>query len=133
MQDKRIVLPGKVLDNVDPLMLGRVRIEPQTKLENQSVPTKPDGSPKSVGDYAWTSEDPFIFIPLLPYYVNQVPKENEYVNLIYYDNRERLDANKFYIQGPITRPQNNFKEDWTRRVAEYNPTTVMKKFNEVFL
>jgi hypothetical protein len=90
MQDKRIVLPGKVLDNVDPLMLGRVRIEPQTKLENQSVPTKPDGSPKSVGDYAWTSEDPFIFIPLLPYYVNQVPEVGEYVNIIYSTRIEPL-------------------------------------------
>ena len=27
----------------------------------------------------------------------------------------------------------NIKEDWGRRVAEYNPTTVMKKFNEVFI
>ena len=27
----------------------------------------------------------------------------------------------------------NIKEDWRRRVAEYNPTTVMKKFNEVFI
>ena len=27
----------------------------------------------------------------------------------------------------------NIKKDWGRRVAEYNPTTVMKKFNEVFI
>ena len=27
----------------------------------------------------------------------------------------------------------NIKEDWGRRVKEYNPNTVMKKFNEVFI
>jgi glycosyltransferase involved in cell wall biosynthesis len=27
----------------------------------------------------------------------------------------------------------NFKEDWAWRVVEYNPSTVMKKFNEVFI
>ena len=27
----------------------------------------------------------------------------------------------------------NFKEDWTKRVAEFKPDVVMKKFNEVFL
>ena len=112
MSDKRIILPGLVKDNIDPLMLGRVRIEPQTKLENQSVPTKPDGSPKSVGDYAWTSEDPFIFIPLLPYYVNQVPEVGEYVNIIYSTRKEPLSNNKFYVQGPLSRPWNNQRETY---------------------
>ena len=27
----------------------------------------------------------------------------------------------------------NIKEDWWRRVEEYKPNTVMKKFNEVFI
>ena len=129
MQDKRIVLPGKVLDNVDPLMLGRVRIEPQTKLENQSVPTKPDGSPKSVGDYAWTSEDPFIFIPLLPYYVNQVPEVGEYVNIIYSTRVEPLSNNKFYVQGPLSRPWNNERETFLNAQSVLdNGTSIQKSY-----
>jgi hypothetical protein len=129
MQDKRIILPGKVLDNVDPLMLGRVRIEPQTKLENQSVPTKPDGSPKSVGDYAWTSEDPFIFIPLLPYYVNQVPEVGEYVNIIYSTRVEPLSNNKFYVQGPLSRPWNNERETFLNAQSVLdNGTSIQKSY-----
>ena len=129
MQDKRIILPGKVLDNVDPLMLGRVRIEPQTKLENQSVPTKPDGSPKSVDDYAWTSEDPFIFIPLLPYYVNQVQEVGEYVNIIYSTRVEPLSNNKFYVQGPLSRPWNNERETFLNAQSVLdNGTSIQKSY-----
>jgi len=112
MRDKRIVLPGKVKNNVDPLMLGRIRIEPQTKFENQSIPTKSDGSPKSESEYAWTSDDPFIFLPLLPYYISQIPEVGEYVNIIYSTRKEPLSNNKFYIQGPISRPWNNARENY---------------------
>jgi hypothetical protein len=129
MQDERIILPGRVKDNTDPLMLGRVRIEPQTKLENQSIPTKPDGSPKSVDDYAWTSEDPFIFLPLLPYYINQIPEVGEYVNIIYSTRKEPLSNNKFYVQGPLSRPWNNERETYENAQSTLdNGTSIQKSY-----
>ena len=105
-QDKTI-FPGYVKDNQDPMMLGRVRVTPLFEKYQDSLP---DNWVEETDK--WTSRDPFIFLPLLPYYLNQVPKNNEYVNLFYYNKSERLDNSKFYIQGPITRPQNNFKEDY---------------------
>lgn len=129
MRDNRTILPGLVLNNTDPLMLGRIRIEPKTKLENQSVPTKPDGSPKSVSDYAWTSEDPFIFIPLLPYYINQIPEVGEYVNIIYSTRDEPLSSNKFYIQGPLSRTWNNERETFLNAQSVLdNGTSIQKSY-----
>jgi hypothetical protein len=90
------------------MMLGRVRVVPLFERYQDSLP---EGWVEETDK--WTPKDPFIFLPLLPYYINQVPKNNEYVNLFYYNKKERLDNSKFYIQGPITRPQNNFKEEYT--------------------
>jgi len=120
------LFPGYVKDNKDPMMLGRVRVVPTLERYEDSLPE--DWNEEND---KWTAKDPFIFLPLLPYYVNQVPKENEYVNLIYYDNRERLDANKFYIQGPITRPQNNFKEDWKNSQSMLATGEFFKQANEL--
>lgn len=129
MQDERIILPGEVKDNVDPLMLGRIRVEPRTKLENQSIPTKPDGSPKSESEYAWGTDDPFIFLPLLPYYISQVPEVGEYVNIMYSTRKEPLSNNKFYIQGPISRPWNNERENFnSAQVVLDNGTPLQKSY-----
>lgn len=103
---------GYVMDNQDPLMLGRVRVQPKFEQYEASIPTNPDGTSKEESQYAWTPEDPFVFLPLIPYYLSQVPKNDEYVHLIYYTNFERRGNSKFYIQGPIKRPQNNFFEFW---------------------
>jgi len=104
----KIIFQGYVKDNQDPMMLGRVRVVPLFEKYQDSLP---EGWVEETDK--WTPKDPFIFLPLLPYYINQVPKNNEYVNLFYYNKKERLDNSKFYIQGPITRPQNNFKEEYT--------------------
>jgi hypothetical protein len=120
------LFPGYVKDNKDPMMLGRVRVVPTLERYEDSLPE--DWNEEND---KWTAKDPFVFLPLLPYYINQVPKENEYVNLIYYDNRERLDANKFYIQGPITRPQNNSKEDWKNSQSMLATGEFFKQANQL--
>jgi len=120
------LFPGYVKDNKDPMMLGRVRVVPTLERYDDSLPE--DWNEEND---KWTAKDPFVFLPLLPYYINQVPKENEFVNLIYYDNRERLDANKFYIQGPITRPQNNFKEDWKNSQSMLATGEFFKQANQL--
>jgi hypothetical protein len=34
-------------------------------------------------------------------------KIDEYIHIFYYNKTQVIDNTKFYIQGPITRPQNN--------------------------
>lgn len=110
MEDKRIIIPGKVLDNKDPMMLGRIRVFPYTtEVEAQAYP---EGWEENKKKWIWTKRDPFVFLPLIPYYVNQVPEVDEYVSIVYSTRQETKDANKFYIQGPITRPWNNVKEHY---------------------
>jgi hypothetical protein len=103
----KIIFQGIVLNNQDPLMLGRVRALPIDVVESQVLPQdwNPDVDP-------WTKRDPLIYLPLLPYYVSQVPQVDEYVHIFLYNLDQELDNTKFYIQGPITRPQNNLFEYW---------------------
>lgn len=123
----KVLFPAYVQDNKDPMMLGRVRIKPiGYERYNDSLP---EGWVEETDK--WTARDPFICLPLLPYYINQVPKENEYVNVLFYDKRERLDNSKFYIQGPITRPQNNFFEIYTNTQSMLASGEYLKVANEL--
>ena len=78
---------GICVDNGDPLMLGRVRIYP-TQQNIKEVIGAVDGfdenssTPETNGP--WSYLDPFIYLPLLPYFVNQVPKKGEKVMLFYF-------------------------------------------------
>ena len=97
-----------VIDNNDPLMLGRVRA--RLRIDNYEDIIKGMENWNPVQD-PWTAKDPFIFNPLLPYFVYQVPEINEIIQVIYV-NKEFKYQNQYYVQ-------NNF----------YSPNAVFDQYN----
>jgi len=97
-----------VIDNKDPLMLGRVRA--RLRIDNYEDIIKGMENWNPVQD-PWTAKDPFIFNPLLPYFVYQVPEINEIIQVIYV-NKEFKYQNQYYVQ-------NNF----------YSPNSVFNQYN----
>lgn len=105
MLNNKNIFYGEVKDIDDPKGIGRIRVEPKIEVIAYIYPV--DWNPDVD---KWTIKDPLVFLPLLPMYVSQIPKVGEYVNVIYANNDERYDGNKFYVQGPLSRPWNvNFE------------------------
>lgn len=103
----QIIFPGAIISNEDPMMLGRVRaypiIEGRESIVKSFCKTCFDDIPEIK---RWTNEDPFLYLPLLPFYISQTPKKDEFVHLFYYSKSTKF-KNQFYIQGPLTSPMNS--------------------------
>ena len=95
-----------VLDNNDPLMLGRIRGTLVTDNYNDIIRSF-DDPPWNEAKDAWTDRDPFIFNPLLPYFIYQVPKVNELVQIMYV-NRDFKYQNQFYVQNSFYSPTSSY-------------------------
>jgi hypothetical protein len=91
-----------VLDNQDPLMLGRVRARRLTD-DYTAVVRSFNNPPFNEEKDKWTDKDPFIFNPLLPYFIYQVPEVGEMINILYY-NADFEYRNQFYIQAMYSTP-----------------------------
>lgn len=103
LQFNRNIYYGTVLENDDPLMLGRVRVHPEQ--ENLEAMKKSNSTFQDNPDkYKWSKEDPLIFLPFLPYYINQTPQIGERVLIIYYNNSKQSIKDRFYLVGPYSSP-----------------------------
>jgi hypothetical protein len=95
-----------VIDNQDPLMLGRIRAT--LLIDNyQDVIKSFDAPPWNEQTDPWSDRDPFIFNPLLPYFVYQVPKINELVQAMYVDSDFKY-QNQYYVQNAFYSPTSSF-------------------------
>ena len=94
----QIIFQAKVLDSVDPANLGRIRA---VLLYGQDEQAQKKGVGFNEKTDKWGPNDPFIALPLLPFFFNQTPKKDELVNLIF-QNKINDTQNIFYIQGPFS-------------------------------
>ena len=87
-QDGQLIFFGTCVDAEDPSMLGRIRVQPinqNIEAINNSVKGFDENSSDPNKNGPWSPLDPYIYLPLLPYFVNQVPKKGENVMLFYYN------------------------------------------------
>ncbi len=100
--------PAKVIDNQDPQMLGRIRCVPEQINEEDLQNSVYNFNPKKD---KWTEKDPFVYLPFLPYFIYQVPKPDEYVQLLYSDPTDPSNTSRYYVQGPFSSPTTIYKEN----------------------
>lgn len=96
----QIFFQGVVYDTQDPLLLGRLRVVPLNKDYDAIIKSIENWNEKTD---VWTSKDPLIFLPLLPFFLNINPKVGELVN-IFYQNKNFPYTNQYYITGPLSSP-----------------------------
>jgi len=139
----KIFYTGIVLDNKDPMMLGRIRLIPEFEYEDErklsiSEDCAVFDDQRNIIDIktecAWELSDPFLFTPLLPYHINIVPKIGELVTLIYADVQNALSTFRtltsnaqFYIQGPYSSPMASPGEQYPNAKALTAQGDLIKK------
>ena len=104
--NNRVFFYGECIDNKDPLGLGRIRAVLKTENTTDRENSVKDGTGISDND-KWTDKDPFVVRPLLPVFLNIIPKtqddgvnvKGEFVHLMYSNADDKGNKDKFYISG----------------------------------
>jgi hypothetical protein len=114
LQFSQQIFFGTCTDDKDPLMLGRIRaIADQDYVESllKVYPGFDENSTTPDVNGLWSPLDPFVYLPLLPYFINQTPKVGELVTIYYFNSRNQVGKNKFYMIGPYSSPVNTNTDD----------------------
>lgn len=135
--DNKFLWPGIVLSNDDIMGLNRIRVKQETKNFQDYLDTVPaeywnEDKTDLQEKYWWKDQDPFVTLPLLPFFINQTPKVGEYVNLIF-SNKDYTTENVYYIQGMFSSPMmTNYEsatgsQTYTAQGPRIKPTLELKK------
>lgn len=92
----KIIEIGVCLDNQDPRGFGRIRARNIDELDSSRENAVPNWE-------NWSKDDPFVYSPFLPNHINIIPKKDQAIKIIRYDNERDL-QNQEYIAGPFTTP-----------------------------
>lgn len=109
---------GVCLDSNDPARAGRIRAvldedrgnESQQPRDYDELMLKDLLTQEKYSMYAtveqlkWSKDDPHLYIPFLPYFINVVPKETEDVTLMFFDASNNT-QNKVYMGPRISSPE----------------------------
>ena len=119
MDDSTIFFQVQVISNQDPMMLGRIRAK--LLVDNyadivKSITDPPWNEEKDV----WTTRDPFVFSPLMPYFMYQVPKKDEMAQVIKILNTKTNITFKIHFQAQQQRVTNIIKEVINLQVQVHN-------------
>ncbi len=99
---KELFYQCQVLNNDDPLMLGRIRGRRLTDNYNDIIKSITDPPWNEKRD-AWSERDPFVFMPLMPYYLYSVPKPDEMCLIMYMSPDDKF-INQYYVQSTFYSP-----------------------------
>lgn len=124
-EKSKIIYIGRVIDNNDYQGLGRIRVFPEHENIQQILESYKDKNVVNfngtdiLDKFKFTNDDPFVFIPLIPFQLNIVPEVGELV-LLMYSNVELNSGRKeqFYIPGPKSSPFNLSKEDYFESLSQ---------------
>lgn len=94
----KIIDIGIVIDNRDPRGFGRIRARNSEEKDSTRANAIPVWQ-------QWSKDDPFVYSPFLPNHINIIPKVEQAVKIIRYDDSKSL-QNQEYIPGPYTTPHN---------------------------
>jgi hypothetical protein len=102
MSNNSIFFQVQVISNDDPMMLGRIRATLLTDNYQDIVKSITD-PPWNEEKDVWTARDPFVFNPLMPYFMYQVPKVGELAQIMYL-NKDFKYQNQYYVQNTFSSP-----------------------------
>lgn len=148
----RILNIGTVIDTEDPKMANRVRVsfdlESNIALLN-SIPdtskgkrTKNTTNTDLQPEFKWTEIDPFCVLPLLPIFINVLPKLNESVQIIYpitsVSPRNSTHNEQYYVPGPFSSPltisyeNNNSQRGFASKINIKNAVDIKNPVNNEY-
>jgi len=102
MSNNKILFSAIVTHTDDPLLLGRVRAEIDSD-RNDAILKSIQDPPFDPSKELWGDRDPFVFKPLLPYYLSSPILKDERV-LIIFANKDYKFDDQYYIQADFTSP-----------------------------
>jgi hypothetical protein len=129
LKRSQIIYKGQCINSDDPMRLGRIRAILKTENQSDREIANENYGKKTYRD--WDERDPFVFKPLLPFFINTPPKKDEYVHLFYNNISRKGDKDKFYIGGVYSSPTTSEYERYDSAVTNFDEGSRNKPFTNL--